>query len=176
MSPFTVGTLFLTRDRSQVEAALGETGLPHVMRELNPRWSVFLTQDEWHFLPETQAAARHVSEVAPLLHFSQADDHGWSFRLLHGGRERAAYAEQYPWDPHHDRLIGEDEPLSAPAAPSATDLVYFRLLDLAPEEVDQLSQVLTMPIDCRAEAFKQLLGIGDMESVSYRVDQHQTGV
>lgn len=174
MSEFTVGTLFLSRDCSSVEHALKATGLPHIVRALTPRWSVFLTPDEWLFLPETQAAVRHISEEAPLLHFSHAEDHGWSFRLFHGGRERAAFSEHYPWDPHHDLLVGEDDPHDAPAAPGADQLVYFRLLDLEPAAVESLGALLAGPSELdrppagRADCFRRLLGISEMEWISYR--------
>lgn len=170
MRVFTAGTLFLSRDRAQVEAALKETGLPHAIRDLNGRWSVFLTEDEWHFLPDTQAAVRHVSESAPLLHYSQAEDHGWSFRLLHGGRERVAYAEHYAWDPHDSQLIGEDEPLALPPAPAKEDLVYFRLLDVLAEDVQALGHLLHGLMENRVAGFLQLLGISGMESVSYKTE------
>lgn len=175
MSQFTAGTLFLNRDREAILTALAETSLPHMVKELNQAWSVFLTPDEWHFLPDTQAAVRHISETAPLLHFSNAEDHGWSFRLLHGGRERAAFSEHHPWDPLRDLLVGEDEPHSLPTPPSAEELIYFRLLDLPPETVDHLAALLAGAPDCidqspggRVEAFKRLLGIADMEWISYR--------
>lgn len=172
MSQFTVGTLFLARDLGAVESALQEALLPHVVKALSERWSVFLTQDEWHFLPDTQAAVRQVSHAAPLLHFSHARDHGWSFRLLHDGQERAAFAEHYPWDPHHDRLIGEDDPHAPPPVPAPDDLIYFRLLDLSEEDVLALTLLLRVghASGDRVEAFLHLLGLDQMERLSYQVE------
>lgn len=174
MSEFTVGTLFLSRDRSAVAGALAESGLPHLIRELNARWSVFLTQDEWLFLPDTQAVVRQISESAPLLHFSHAEDHGWAFRLFHGGHERAAFAEHYPWDPLVDLLVGEEDPHEAPPVPGAEQLIYFRLLDLEPEGVEALAKLLAAPADLdgipghRADVFRHLLDIVEMDWISYR--------
>lgn len=172
MSRFTVGTLFLSRDRHAVASALQEAGLPHAILVLSERWSVFATEDEWHFLPDTQAAVRQASQAAPLLHFSHAEDHGWSFRLLHGGQQRAFFAEQYPWDPHHDHLIGDEDPHAPHPAPTPDDLIYFRLLDLSEEDVLALTLLLRAghPSGDRVEGFKRLLGLPSLESLSYRVE------
>jgi hypothetical protein len=169
---FTVGTLFLSRDLSGVESALQGADLPHAIRALSERWSVFVTEDEWHFLPDTQAAVRQVSRVAPLLHFSHAKDHGWSFRLLQGGQERATFAEHYPWDPHHDGLIGEDDPHTPHPLPDPDDLIYFRLLDLSEEDVLALTLLLRVghASGDRAEAFMRLLGVPVLDSLSYPVE------
>jgi hypothetical protein len=170
---FTVGTLFLARDLCAVESRLKDAQLPHVIKQLSERWAVFLTPDEWHFLPDTQATVRQASRVAPLLHFSHARNHGWSFRLVHDGQERAAFAEQYPWDPHVSGLIGEDDPpLAPPPAPDPFDLIYFRLLDLSEEDVLALTILLGAghASGDRVEAFKRLLGIADIDHLSYQVE------
>lgn len=173
MSEFTVGTLFLSRDLEAVETALKESQLPFLILRVNPAWSAFLTPDEWLMLPETRAAVRKVSVIAPLLHFSSAEDHGWNFSLYYNGQEQAAFRESYPWDPFLS-LLDEDEEPAPPQAPPAEALMYFRLFDLEQAAVDALGALLAEPQaeagrpDARVEGFKRLLGIPDLAWVSYR--------
>ena len=88
MSEFTSGLLFLRTNRTLVQdMASDQIGMvfDYFIHDVNEKWSVVLLEDFGTQLSNhrVQRWLREMSQQFPILYFSYADDHGWSFRLIY---------------------------------------------------------------------------------------------
>jgi hypothetical protein len=119
MSDFTVGTLFLTPLTAHVTDAMRTTTMPHLIHALNTKWTVLYIEDEWLHQPTTVPLLCQVSQSAPLLYHTRAEDHGWGYRVFSRGDEVAAFENHYSLD--HGMAVA----LADARLPDHPDIQYF---------------------------------------------------
>jgi hypothetical protein len=65
---------------------------------LNRQWSALYFEDDWLQQPSTIQVLLTLSQEIPLLHFNDAEDHGWGYRIFAEGREQAQFHDDYSLD------------------------------------------------------------------------------
>jgi hypothetical protein len=111
MSEFTYGTLFLTENRRKIQQAAQSYSYPYIIKKLNRKWTGFFSKatDYWE-----QAGRFWLLETSlhvPLLYLADAEDHGWTYRVIQRGLVRAEVNVDYEllWG-MAERLAGERHP------------------------------------------------------------------
>ena len=97
MSEFTTGNLFLRKYAEQLQQALGNSSA-FVVKALNQQWSVLYFEDDWLQQSSTKEAVLTLSKRIPSLNFSNAEDHGWGYRIFADGEEKAQFYDDYSLD------------------------------------------------------------------------------
>ncbi|MEI7024425.1 hypothetical protein [Paenibacillus sp. y28] len=95
MSEFTAGILFRNTKLKSVQAAVQPLSEDFRTGSLNEDWGVILLKDEYLESPETVETVKKLSEAAPLLHFHNAEDHGWGYTIFNEGRITASLYLSY---------------------------------------------------------------------------------
>ena len=98
MSEFTTGNLFPRIHSQQVDAFMQHQSQPFLIEPLNERWSALFLEDDWSNEPATVNMLMELSQNVPILHFQNAEDHGWSYRIFADGKEQAHFYDDYGLD------------------------------------------------------------------------------
>jgi hypothetical protein len=97
MSEFTTGNLFLSKYSEQLQQMLGNSSV-FLIKALNKQWSVLYFEDDWLQRTSTKEVVLSLSKRIPLLNFSDAEDHGWGYRIFANGEEQAQFYDDYSLD------------------------------------------------------------------------------
>ena len=95
MSEFTTGNLFLSKYSEQLQKQMVEKPSAFLVRPLNQQWSVLYFEDDWLQQTSTISVLLILSKNIPLLNFSDAEDHGWGYRIFADGREQAQFYDDF---------------------------------------------------------------------------------
>ncbi|MCR8634870.1 hypothetical protein [Paenibacillus radicis (ex Xue et al. 2023)] len=95
MSEFTVGTLFLKEYFELISSTIKVGNYGYHVHELNERWIVMLMEDEYLSKDDTYKNLYVLSEIAPLLYFSNAEDHEWGYKIFHNKQIVASFNLSY---------------------------------------------------------------------------------
>ena len=95
MSEFTIGVLFLSADEPLVKAEALKTGVGHVIRPLNSKWSTLFLEDERLEKTKTREALAAISGLVPLLRFFNDEDRGWGYDMWDKGSKVATFYFDY---------------------------------------------------------------------------------
>ncbi len=98
MSEFTTGNLFPAIHSQQVSDYLQDKSLPFLIEQLNERWSALFLEDDWLSDPSTVSMLIDLSQNVPILHFQNAEDHGWGYRVFADRKEQAHFFDDYGLD------------------------------------------------------------------------------
>ena len=93
MSDFSNGLLLRPQHLDPVSQFLATSDLKFQSREHGEKWSLIVTETYLHPpLPDTIMEA---SKIAPILHFSNPEDHGWGYTAIHEGQVHAEVFVSY---------------------------------------------------------------------------------
>lgn len=95
MSEFTTGNLFLSKYTKPLQEQISSRSTASLVETLNQRWSVLFLEDDWLQQPSTVDLLLTLSQDIPVLHFNDAEDHGWGYRIFVEGREQAQFYDDY---------------------------------------------------------------------------------
>lgn len=161
MSEFTNGVLFLTRDEAHVAPLAAEAPDEFRVQPLNDRWAVLLLADGWLGNPATVQALALLSHKAPLLYFTNAEDHGWGYRLFHQGDETAFVEVSYDLQFNLAMVEFEERyPDADPFEDPENQARFDTLMEAIAQSPDYQNAVAEQYANANPEAL-QVLAIGD---------------
>jgi hypothetical protein len=72
--------------------------IPFLIEALNERWCVLYLEDDSLNKPSTISLMLTLCPSIPVFKFSDAEDHGWGYRIFADGREQANFYNDYYMD------------------------------------------------------------------------------
>ena len=98
MSEFTTGNLFLSGHTEHVQERMLSNSISFLLEALTNKWSALYLEDDWLNESSSITLMLTLSESVPILNFSDAEDHGWGYRVFAEGGEQARFNDDYYLD------------------------------------------------------------------------------
>ena len=109
MSEFTSGFLTLKENKTELLRTLDKTGLEYQIMEKNPKWIYFFIENDMMLEYNKFVSVLSIAENISVLYFFNAEDHGWGYTVLEGGRIAASVNISYVSEDLFYRVMNEAE-------------------------------------------------------------------
>ncbi len=82
MSEFTSGNLYLKEFNEKIEEFMKRKDVSFYIRNVNEKWSAIFLDKHRLEKNETIKFLKEISKIVPILHFENAEDHGWGYNIF----------------------------------------------------------------------------------------------
>lgn len=198
MSEFTDGVLVLRKHGDEAQEALKSLNARHKFRDLNAQWSAIFVEEANPKVDPLRSWLIEFSRSFPILFFEHPADHGWGYRIFHGGHETAwlfvsyeliysiyidIVQKLYPGvDPHVG--IDRETAIAIQSEIEASDwykeivltrfqnsnIEQFASFELAPETLRELAQIVTVDryLDTDSEQVQQFKRVLNLKEMEWK--------
>jgi len=194
MSEFTAGNVILKGHLEDVQKKFPQAKV----QSLNDKYDIFLTDDD--VTQSVPPGFSELSAVIPILHFYNAEDHGWGYRVLDRGGVTASFdysywIEEYLFQELAEERYPESEPFELPEEiknsiyeeiPHMEEfkkryreqfddigLEAFAVFGVDPQQLEQtFAAEYDGPFDF-VERFKETVGIPELAWINYAYDDEE---
>ena len=85
MSEFTSGFIASSIDKEKVKESLMQLKLKYIIREMNEKWIYFFIENDSILQSNSFQPLIEISKQFAFMHFYNAEDHGWGYKIFNNG-------------------------------------------------------------------------------------------